>query len=143
MAYGDALGKGGHNGLLVAVVTGSAVSLTGAEGATWNWGINTAEWGGFGHTTRRATTVMPGPASIEVADPAWDSADDTIHDLLDGMLAGTSYTFYLYPLGRVSTAKYLYGSFMLSDLEIDIPIDDVIKQPFSLVASGDVYRVGM
>jgi hypothetical protein len=63
--------------------------------------------------------------------------------LLDGMLAGTAYTFYLYPLGRVSTAKYLYGSFMYSDLEIGIPIDDVITQPFGLVAAGDVYRVGM
>lgn len=143
MAYGDNMGKGGHNGLLVAVVTGTAVSITSPQGATWNWGINTAEWGGFGHTSRRATTVMPGPVSVDVSDPAWDSADDTIHDLLDGMLAGTSYTFYLYPLGRVSTTKYLYGSFMFSDLELGVPIDDIITQPFSLVASGDVYRVGM
>ena len=144
MAFGDQMGKGGHNGLLVVVpVAGTATSLTSAEGATWNWGIQTAEWGGFGHTSRRATTVMPGPITIEVSDPSWDSADDTIHDLLDGMLAGTGYTFYLYPRGRISTSAYLYGEFMFSDLELDIPIDDIIRQPFSLVASGNCYRLGM
>lgn len=138
-------GYGGQNGLLTVVHGGSVTSITGAEGATWNWGLQTAEWGGFGHSTRRATATMPGPVTIEVNEVPWDddTLGDLLHDLMDAMLDGTTYTFYLYPRGAVTTAKYLYGEFMFSDLEVDIPIDDIIRSPFSLVASGDVYRVGM
>lgn len=140
-----AQGISGHNGLLCVIYNGTVYSLTTVEGATWNWGINTAEYGGFGNTSKRAVYTMPGPTEIEINEFAWDDTTlgDLLHDLADAALAGYGYTYYLYPKGRVSTSQYLYGTFVPSELSLEIPIDDVIRQPFGLIQSGEIYRVGM
>lgn len=138
-------GVSGHNGLLCVVYNSTVYSLTSTEGATWNWAINTAEWGGFGNGFKRAAVVMPGPCTIDINEFTWDSTTlgDLLHDLMDAALSGYGYTYYLYPQGAVSTTQYLYGTFVPSELSVDVSIDDVIKQPFGLIQSGSTYRVGM
>jgi hypothetical protein len=140
-------GLPGHNGLLCVIYSSTVYSLTAVEGATWNWALNTAEWGGFGNGFRRATMVMPGPCTIDINEFAWDSTTlgDLLHDIMDAALSGFSYTYYLYPQGGLAggTTQYLYGSFIPSELSVDVPIDDLIKQPFGLIQAGSVYRVGM
>lgn len=138
-------GNPGHNGQLCVIYNSTVYPLTSVEGATWNWAINTAEWGGFGNSYRRATATMPGPCTIDVNEFAWDSTTlgDLLHDIMDAALSGYNYTYYLYPQGAVTQTQYLYGSFIPSELSVDVPIDDIIRQPFGLIQAGSVYRVGM
>lgn len=136
-------GVSGHRGLLAVIAAGVAREITGAEGATWNWNLNAQEWGGFGMNHKRGVQVMPGAPTIEVENQAWDTADDVIHDMMVAMLNGTGYTFYLYPRGQVTQAYYLYGEFTLNEASLEMSVDDIIRQPFGLIAQGDTYRVGM
>ena len=75
MAYGDALL--GRAAIMAWLPLSLAPLSVNRRGATWNWGINTAEWAASAIPAPRDDRHA-GPASIEVADPAWDSADDTI-----------------------------------------------------------------
>jgi len=138
-------GLSGRNGLLCVIYGGAVYSLTTVEGAKWNWGLKTVEYGGFGNASKLALQGMPGPCKIDISKFAWDDTTlgDLMHDIMDAALNDNHYTYYLYPRGQVTTIKYLYGTFTPSDLEVDVPTGDIIGQPFGLIQAGVVYRVGM
>ena len=141
-AYGDAQGVPGHRGQLVC--TQGPTAITGVEGATWDWGIAGVDWGGYGHTTKRRTLTLPGPVTISVDAVPWDSGDDFLHDILDAMITnGTAYTFYWYPRGAIAQTQYLYGTFVYDSLTMESSVDEIVRNPFTLVNAGNVYRVGM
>ena len=138
-------GLSGRNGLLCVIFGGNVYSLTTVEGATWDWGLATVQYGGFGNASKLALQGMPGPATIDISKFAWDDTTlgDLMHDIMDAAMNDYHYTYYLYPRGQVTTTKYLYGTFTPNTMQVDVPTGDIIGQPFSLEQAGPVYRVGM
>jgi len=138
-------GLSGRNGLLCVVYGANVYSLTGVEGANWDHGLATVQWGGFGNASKLAVQGMPGPATIDISRFPWDDAvlGDLMHDIQDAALQDIHYTYYLYPRGQVTTTKYMYGQFTPSSMGVNVDTGDIIDMPFALEQAGPVYRVGM
>lgn len=137
-------GLSGHRGQLTVLVNGTVHEVTGVEGATLTRGIELAKWGGFGHSTRRSTPVMPDGIGIEANDMPWDDSTlgNTLSQVREAQTSGTYYYWYFYPRGAVDQTKYGYGYMVFSEADLDVPIDDVIRLGFGLENSAEWYDVG-
>lgn len=131
---------GGHRGKFIL----GGVVLTNIEGATLNWNVNVAEYGGWGQAHDYAVAVMAGAPTVEIEDPAWDTAQTALSDLAfaQGTGTGTTATGYFYPLGQDVTTVYAYGSWAINEWALAVLKGDVIRQPFGLIAAGAITRVG-
>lgn len=130
----------GHRGQLVL----GGVKISGIEGASIKWNPKTAERGGWGDNHRMATAVMSGVPEISVDNPEFDVSQTAVMDLFGSMLNGQTANAYLYFFGEASDqAKYVYSSaWVLGSVEQTLKIEDIVRQPFSLMAAAQVYKVG-
>lgn len=131
-AYGGQLGR---------LILGGTV-VTGPEGATYNTGAKAAEYGGYGQQHKRKAAVMFDVPTIEVSDTAWDPNSTTVFGIATTMLSGGRVFGYWYPDGTNQTAAYVYGYWVLDDASMEAPVDDIIRQPFTLAAAGNIIRTG-
>lgn len=131
-AYGGQLGR---------LVLGGVV-VTGPEGATYNTGAKAAEYGGYGQLHKRKAGVMADVPTIEVSDMAWDVSSTTVFDIANSMRSGGRVFGYWYPDATNTATAYVYGYWVLDDASMEAPVDDIIRQPFTLAAAGNVIRTG-
>ena len=129
---------GGQNGKLIL----GGVNVTGPEGATYTPGAKMSEYGGYGQAHKRKAAVMFDVPTIEVNDTAWDPTSTTVWDMMASMLAGTRVYGYWYPDAVNKATAYVYGYWGLDDTSMDAPVDDIVRQPFTLAAAGDIIRTG-
>lgn len=129
---------GGQRGKLIL----GGVDVTGPEGATYNPGVQSAEYGGYGQNHKRKAAVMRGVPTVEVADKAWDPTSSTVFDIVTTMQSGGRVFGYWYPRGADDGTDYVYGYWVLDDLSMEAPVDDIIREPFTLAAAGDIIQTG-
>ncbi|MEK0431712.1 MAG: hypothetical protein RL139_1516 [Gemmatimonadota bacterium] len=129
---------GGQNGKLIL----GGVNVTGPEGATFKRGVKSASYGGYGQSHKRNAAVMFDAPTIEVADLAWDPTATTVLDIATTMLSGGRVFGYWYPDAVNYSTKYTYGYWILDDADMDAPVDDIVRNPFTLVAAGNIITTG-
>lgn len=129
---------GGQNGKLIL----GGVNVTGPEGATYKTGVKAAEYGGYGQQHKRKAAVMFDVPTVEVSDMAWDPTSTTVLDIATTMLSGGRVFGYWYPDAVNKATAYVYGYWVLDEADMDAPVDDIVRQPFTLAAAGDIIRTG-
>jgi len=130
---------GGQNGKLIL----GGVNVTGPEGATYNTGAASAEYGGYGQLHKRKAGVMAGVPTVEVSDMAWDPTSTTVLDIATTMRSGGRVFGYWYPDAANYPTAYVYGYWVLDDdAAMEAPVDDIVRLPFTLAAAGNIIRTG-